>query len=560
MPSTRDPIAVPANAEAFYDRATTLLQLGRYGEALATYESALAIAPNYAEALNNRGSAMLQLGRVAEALQSYEKAILIKPEYLDAINNRAAALIVLDRNEEALACYDKILAINPNSEKTLVRRGALLHKLQRYQEALVNYDRSLVISPDNIAAANNRGSALLELGRYEEALACFDVALRSRPDNVSILSNRSLVLQGLRRYDEALASCDRALAIAFDSSAVWNNRGLILQDLRRFDEALANYDEALKREPDDALAHTNRSMCLLLLGDFERGWQENEWRWRSKRFTSARRDFSQPLWLGREDISDKTILLHAEQGLGDTIQFVRYTASVSRTGAKIILEVPAVLKQLFSDIAGVSQIVSQGEPLPPFDFHCPLLSLPLAFDTRLDTIPASIPYISVAESTVTAWRKRLSADVKLVVGLCWKGSAHFRGDRDRSMRLEELRQLFSLPDVQFVSLQKDLDSEERAVTASFGNFTHPGADFQKTAEMVSALDLVISVDTVWAHWAGAIGKPFWLLLPFTPHWCWLLDRVNSPWYPTARLFRQTQRGEWAEVIREIQQEIVRTMA
>jgi tetratricopeptide (TPR) repeat protein len=582
----------PSNPHFFNNRGLALLELKRGQEALASYDKALTIKPDYADALNNRGLALHEFVRYDEALASYDKALAINPDNPGALSNRGNTLQKLDRYHEALASYDKALAINPDYAEPLSNRGLALYEMGRYDEALASYDKALKIKPGYAEALNNRGGTLQRLNRHEEALACYDKALTIKPYYAQALGGRGLALQGLNRYDEALASYDKALAIKpdyvealsflgnalqklnrFDEAIAcydralaikrdyfeaWSNRGLALHALKRCDEALASYEKALAIKADYALALWNESLCRLLIGDFERGWKKYEWRWKTEELSKSPRTFSQPLWLGKEDIAGKTILLHAEQGLGDTIQFARYAQAVAGLGAVIILEVQPTLKPLLSNISGAYRVLSQGDPLPAFDFHCPLLSLPLAFNTRLETVPATIPYLRVRGSSVSDWREKLAGDGKRLVGLCWKGSPTYERDSERSLRLAELRPLLNCSGIRFVSLQKDLDDEERAITKGMQNFIHPGQNFQDSAEMIGALDLVISVDTAWAHWAGAIGKPLWVLLSFIPHWCWLLDRDDSPWYPTARLFRQTRRSNWENVIDMVKDEISRT--
>ena len=547
----------PEFSEALCNLGLALYTLKRYEEALVSFDKALTIKPDYAQVLRNRGLTLQKLQRSDEALASYNKTLTIKPDFAEALLNRGNVLRDLKHYAEALASYDKALKIKPESAEVLCSRGNALHDLKRYDEAIASYAKALTINADYAEALSNRGAALQELQHYEEALSSCEEALKINPDFAEALNNRGLALQKLKRYGEALASYDKALTIKPDYAEALSNRGLALQEHKRYDEALSNYDEALSIKPDYAEAHLNKSLCQLLIGEFERGCEEYEWRWKWDAFASARRNFSQPLWLGKEDISSKTILLHAEQGLGDTIQFARYAQAVAEKGAKVILEVQPALKFIMSGISGAHQVLSQGESLPDFDFHCPLLSLPLAFGTRLETIPARSPYLSVANNATSRWRKELAPSATRLVGLCWKGDPHYKRDRDRSMRLAQFGPLFDTPGVKFVSLQKELDDDERAITAGMENFVHPGANFKATAEMLGALDLVISVDTVWAHWAGALGKPLWILLSIFPHWCWLLDRNDSPWYPTAQLFRQTRFGDWEDVVTSVKHEMLR---
>jgi hypothetical protein len=296
----------------------------------------------------------------------------------------------------------------------------------------------------------------------------------------------------------------------------------------------------------------------LLLGDFDRGWEELEWRWQTPACAPWRRDFVQPLWRGEEPLAGRTILLHAEQGFGDAIQLARYAPLVAAQGARVVLEVPAPLTALCSRIAGVAAVVTRGERLPDFDCHCPLLSLPLAFRTRPATIPATIPYLSADEDRVRAWRQRLPETRMRRVGIAWAGNSSFQGDRTRSIGLARLSPLLAAPGVTFFSLQKELRDGDCDILRGNPHVMHLGdamEDFSDTAAIMACLDLVISSDTSVAHLAGAVGRPVWVLLQYVADWRWLLDRRDSPWYPTARLFRQPELDDWDSVIRQVRDEL-----
>jgi tetratricopeptide (TPR) repeat protein len=324
-----------------------------------------------------------------------------------------------------------------------------------------------------------------------------------------------------------------------------------LHALKRHDEALASYERAIALNPDYAEAHWNVCLARLRLGDFRGGWPQYEWGWKAG-YRGIERRFAQPRWTGAEPLAGKTLFVHAEQGFGDTIQFVRYVPLVAGAGARVVIEVHPSLVALLSGVQNVSSAVSRGGPLPAFDLHCPLLSLPLAFGTELDTIPARVPYLSAPETHLARWKIRLPRAEGLRIGLTWSGRNI--PDPDRSMALAQLAPLFDLPGIHFVSLQKDLrDSDEAALRGRPG-FLHLGpdlADFADTAAVIAQLDLVISIDTAVAHLAGALGKPVWILLPFLSDWRWLLDRDDSPWYPTARLFRQDKARAWDTVIARV---------
>jgi len=527
--------------------------------ALASYDRALALRPDFAVALYNRGVTLQGLDRCEEALASYDRALAAQPDHVEALNNRGVMLQRLKRDEEALASYRRALALRPDFVEALNNLGNTLRQLKRYDEALASYDRVLAMRPGRTDALNNRGNTLQAMKRYEEALASYDRALTQRPDYAEALNNRGAALKELRRYDEALASHDRALALRPDYADAHINRGVTLRNLARFDEALASYGRALALRSDDALAHWNKSLLHLLAGDFTSGWREFEWRWKSERPELINRDFAQPLWLGGEPIDGRTVLLHCEQGFGDVIQFCRYVPLVAERGARVLFEVPEALQGLMASFAVVAEIVPAGGKLPHFDLHCPLLSLPLAFDTGLHSIPAHTPYLSAPPAEVRRWDAELGVKDRLRIGLVWSGRATHQNDAERSIRLRSLLRLLGV-NAQFVSLQKDVRPDDKAVLqerSDLRNFGDRLETFSDTAALIANLDLVVSVDTSVAHLAGALGKPVWIMLPFVPDWRWLLDRQDSPWYPTARLFRQHGLGDWTDVLSRIVAELER---
>ena len=551
----------PNNFLALNNRGNALTALKQFKEALASYDRALAARPDYAEAHSNRGNALKELKRFEDALASYDRAIKLRPDYAEAHSNRADALIALQRFDEALGASDRALMLLPDFAEAHVNRGNALHELRRFGEALASHDRALMLRPDYAEAHSNRGNALHELKRFEDALASYDHAIMLRPDYAEAHSNRGNALQELKRFEEAVAGYDRALALRGDLAEAHSNRGNALKELDRFDEALASYDRALAVQPDFADVHFNEAMCRLLIGDLYRGWEKNEWRWETAQIRNGKRSFSQPLWLGSDEIAGKTILLHAEQGLGDTIQFCRYAPLVAARGARVILEVQAPLRDLMSTLSDAVQIVSAGQPLPDFDLHCPLLSLPLAFATQLETVPSATPYLSAQERKMRAWRDRLGRPHNPRIGLVWAGNPRKelpganRIDGQRSIALDRLAPLFQVTACEFFSLQKGDDAvrqlRDSAARQQVIDCTDDLHDFSDTAALIENLDLVISVDTSVVHLAGALGKPFWLLNRYNTCWRWLLDREDSPWYPTARLFRQDATREWEPVIARV---------
>jgi tetratricopeptide (TPR) repeat protein len=544
----------PDYAEALSNRGLTLHELKRFEEALASYDRALKARPDYAEALSNRGVTLHELKRFEEALASYDRALKVRPDYAEALSNRGVTLHELKRFAAALASYDRALKVRPDYADALSNRGVTLHELKQFEEALASYDRALILRPDSAEVLCNRGNTLKELKRFAEALASYDRALKVRPDYAEALCNRGVTLKELKRFAEALASYDRALKVRPDYAEALLNRGVTLKELKRFEEALTSNDRALTARPDFAEAHWNEALLRLLTGDFDRGWEKHEWRWETEQQRNEKRNFARPQWTGQQDITSKTILLHAEQGFGDTIQFCRYVPRVVERAERVILEVPKSLHELMSTLAGVAEIVCRGDPLPDFDIHSPLLSLPLAFGTRLESIPSTTPYLQAPTHALQRWQMRLGPRDRLRIGICWAGNANFKGDLNRSIGLPPLLPLLSSMDVQFFSIQKDLRAGDLDILQNNSQITHLGKEietFSDTAAIISLMDLVISSDTSVVHLAGALGKPVWILLQFVPDWRWLLDREDSPWYPTARLFRQDETRQWDNVIARV---------
>jgi tetratricopeptide (TPR) repeat protein len=541
----------PDNILALNNRGIALHRLKRFAEALASYDRALAMRPDYAEALSNRGNTLHALKRLEEALASYDRALAARPDYAEALSNRGNTLKELKRFAEALASHDRALVVRPNYADAYSNRGNALYELKQFEEALASYDRALALRPDFAEAHGNRGNALHALKRFEEALAAYDRALTLRPDYAEAHYNRGNTLHGLKRFEEALASHERALALAPDYSEALANRGVVLHELKRFDEALASYGRALVVRPNFAEAHYGEALCRMLTGDLPRGWENHEWRWETEQLGNGKRNFSQPPWAGSNEIMGKTILLHAEQGFGDTIQFCRYVPFVAERAARVILEVQKPLHELMSTLPGVAQIVSKGEPLPDFDMHCPLLSLPLAFGTQLATIPSETPYLRASPQAAMKWNGRLGPKSRPRIALAWSGRPTHKNDHNRSIGLSSFLSLLIGIDATYVSLQREVRAGDAAVLQSRSDLLHFGdelTNFSDTAALMSNLDLIIAVDTSVAHLAGALAKPVWVLLPFIPDWRWLLDREDSPWYPTARLFRQDDTRGWDGVL------------
>ena len=550
----------PSAASAHNNRGVSLNALGRRDDALASFESAIALMPAYFDALLNRANTLRDLDRFEEAVLGYDQAILLNPQAADLFLKRGHALMALNRFEHAIDSYDRAIARAPDDRDAWLNRGIAQARLARFDEAVASYDNAISLNPDDADAFSNRGAALKALKRFHDAVASCDRAIAISPRLAAAFSNRGMALREMDRLEEALASYDAAISLRPDFGEAVSNRANVLVSLRRFDEAIAGYQQAVALNPDDAVALSNSGMVKLLIGRFDEGWTEYEARWRIGQMSASRRQFRQPQWTGDEDIGGKRLLLVPEQGLGDTIMAVRYVRQVVDRGATVILELPAVLRSLLDQAGRGCEIVTQGDALPEFDLYCPLLSLPRAFRTTLATVPPGVPYVAASASHVAAWRERFRSFRGPRIGLAWAGNPHHNNDLRRSVGLEKLLPLLAQMEASFISLQKDLRAGDAELLRSHPQLVDLGRDlasYEDTAAVISLLDLVISVDTSVAHVTGALGKPVWILLPHNPDWRWMLDREDSPWYPTARLFRQSVPGDWTGVIERVAAEIDR---
>jgi len=502
----------------------SLHQGGQLPEAAAIYQQVLELQPGHFDSWHLLGLIALQANNSQLAVDFINHAIAIKPDYLAAYYNLGIALQASSQLDAAIASYDKAIAIKPDYAEAYLNRGSALNDLKQLDAAVASFERAIAIKPDYAAAYYNRGNSLKEL----------------------------------KQLDVAIASYDKAIAIKPDYTEAYFNRGGALQALGHLGAAIASYDNAIALNPDHVEAYLNKSLALLLQGDFEQGWPLFEWRWQSASVpVSRKRNFAQPLWLGDNSLEGKTILLHSEQGWGDTIQFCRYARWVADLGANVVLEVEQPIAPLLKGLDGVNDLVEKGKPLPSFDCHCPLMSLPLAFKTRLNTIPRPVRYLSPTQDKLAYWNRRLGEKQKPFVGLVWGGRTTHYNDHNRSIPLNLILPHLA-EGVQYISLKKELLDADRAALqqSSIRHFGDELNDFGDTAALCDLMDVVISVDTSAAHLAGAMGKPTWILLPYVAEWRWLLGREDSPWYPTAKLYRQTRMGDWDSVLRRVKADVV----
>lgn len=541
----------PFNIGQALQEAVSLHQQGRLRDAEKLYARALKAAPDNFDALHLLGLIKAQSGQMGEAHRLMSAALRINPGAPDALVNIANVLHALKRDAEALECLDKALAARPGDLEALLYRANTLTALNRPQEALACFDAVLARDPGRGDAHLNRGTVLATKGRHAQALADFDAVLAKAPNHAEALYNRGTALLELGRPAEALAAVDRVLAQAPKHMRAWNNRGRALQMLNQHADAIASFEKAIAVDKNYADAHSNLALSLLTLGDLGRGFTEYEWRWKRAGMADARRGYRGRLWLGEFPLGQRTILLSAEQGLGDTIQFVRYAPALARAGAKVALEVQPELKALLSGVEGVALCHARGETLPAYDVYCPLGSLPLALKTEASSIPADIPYLRADDAHIAKWRPAIAALPGKRVAFAWTGHARHANDRNRSIDLKLLEPLFGIEGVSFVSIQRELRENDAALLARHANVTHIGgelADMADTAAIAALTDLTIAVDTSVVHLAGAMGREVWVLLPFAPDWRWTLNGPHSPWYSQARLFRQPAPGDWPSVI------------
>lgn len=511
----------PANAEAHNNLGIVLRGLGRLDDALASYERALSLKPDYPEAHNNAGNTLRELDRLDAARQHLERAIALKPDYAEALNNLGLALHKLGLFEDAESHLRRAIALVPDYPDGLSNLAVVLDELQRPDEALDLLDRALAINPDHIESNNNRGNILRDMDRFDEALACFETALRLFPG-----------------YGDAYV-----------------NLGLALQSMGRQDDAVATLRRGLKILPENPDLHWNLALTLLQIGDYAAGWEEYEWRWRMPKFQVFARDMTQPLWHG-EELSGRSLHLHAEQGLGDTIQFARYVAMAAAKAARVSVECNAGLRRLFAGSQGWQSVEFVDTPPDGVDFHAPLMSLPRGFATRIETIPGEMPYLAAPPALVDAWAERLAATEGFRLGIVWAGNRTYQNDAKRSLAFPELTPLLETPGCTAFSLQLDRDEAADGVIDLAADL----GDFADTAAAIENLDLVIAVDTAVAHLAGALGRPVWTLLPAASDWRWLKNRTDTPWYPSMRLYRQQRPGDWQAVVRAVATDLRQTIA
>ena len=557
----------PNAAPAHRDRGIALAQLRRPAEALASLDRAIALRPDFAEAFSVRGNILQELGRLAEALANCDKAIALRPDSAILHYNRSLTLHGCDRLEEALAGYERAIALKPDYAAAFNKRGMVLWLLGRHGEAFASFDKAIALKPDLADAYYNRGLALQEFGRPREAVESYDRAVALAPGFVDALNNRGNALQILGNFEEALESYNKTVALKPDFAEAHYNRGIALLELKRPEDALASYERAIALKPDYPEALFSRGGCKLALGRVEKSaWIDYENRWRLKDYPAPGAGIEAPHWTG-ENLAGRSILVYAEQGLGDIIQFSRLVPLLAHEAAEVSFLVPGKLHRLLSGLPGNIRLCKSLEG-SRFDFQCDLQSLPRGLGLGLADIPLSIPYLAVDPERSLRWRNVIGSD-GFKIGIAWQGALWHKGVAivGRAVPLREFHPLAQIPGIRLISVQKNEGVEQLADlpfgmhVETLGEDFDAGPDaFADTAAAMQHLDLIITCDTSIAHLAGALGRPTWIALKHVPEWRWMLDRSDSPWYPSARLFRQKIRGEWSTVVGDMVKELTKRLA
>ena len=543
----------PNYADAHYNLGLVLQRQAKWAAAAECHQRVLALAPNHAAAHFSLGIIRQAQGQFAEAVEHFHQATALRPGFAEAHANLGAVLYLQGKVDESIAQYERAIACKPDYPGALNNLGIIFQTRNKSAEAKNCYERALAFKPDYVEANSNLGKIYHAERRYDQAIAQYQRALALKPDSPDIHFNLGVSLQRNQQLSEAVGCYQRTLALKPNYAAACNNLGAVLELQGSFEEAAVQYRRSLEIDPNSADAVWNQCLLQLLRGDFNSGLPSYERRWG---LTVKHHNFTQPQWRG-EPLHGARILLHAEQGLGDTLQFLRYLPLVQAAGGSVVLAVQSAVQRLARELPGVAGVVTDGDPMPAFDCQCALLSLPLVFGTTLDTIPAEVPYLPVPEE---ARRKAatLSWPAKgLRVGIVWAGNATHVKDRYRSIPSSLFEPLLRIEGAHFYSLQMGPEAAQLdTIKAPITDLTKFIEDLADTAALMTHLDLILAVDTSVVHLAGALGKKVWVMLPLGPDWRWLLHRDDSPWYPSMRLFRQTTFDDWHHALDKVQRALM----
>ena len=574
-------------ADAHYNKANVLRRMGHTAEAMDSFRHALRVEPKYTQALVNLADVLEEASRYEDALSCYNSILEYEEKPSKFLAKRSDLFAKLGRYSDALADLDIAASIDPMDPALPFKKGVIYQELSDTTEAISSFHAALKLKPDFVEAYNNIGAVLSSVGRDKEALGVYNAALSIYQDVGELYFNQANSLRSLGQYEQALESYNRAISIDSENPEYLNNRGVAFHKLNRlssalsdyedaiqrnpdyirainnqglafadtfkFDRALASYNRVIELNPDYAEAYWNKAILYLMHGHYLEGWRLFDWRLRMPGASTKYSFFDKPDWRGEEDISDKRLFIPSEQGLGDLIQFSRYAAMAVEKAGEVILEVPKMLVPVIRTLHPEITLSIKGQKPPEFDVYCPVMSLPYAFRTTLETIPTNGKYLSSDGQKVSLWQEALGPTDKKRVGLVWSGSPKHENDHNRSIPLTELVPLLS-DSVEWHSLQKEYRETDLAVLESMPQVSqHQDAlvDFSDTAALIECLDLVITVDTSVAHLAGALGKPVWIMLPHVPDYRWLTDRDDSPWYDSVRLYRQQASCNWAPLIERL---------
>ncbi|MBZ0107197.1 MAG: tetratricopeptide repeat protein [Candidatus Scalindua rubra] len=549
----------PGNADSYCNLGNTFKEHGKLDEAVEYYRKASELDPYNPVFHCNLGAALQESGALAEAISSYMEAVKLDPNYAMAFSNMGSALHESGKPDEAITCYERAIALNPDYAEAHNNLGTSLLEKGKSEESIICHKRAIELNPDCAETHNNLGTALMAQRKLDSAITSYKKALLLNPKYAEAHNNLGTALMAQSKFDAAIISHKKAIELKPDYAEAYNNLGTVLKGTGRPEEAIAHYRQAIELKTDYAQAHLNLAFALLLTENFKKGFQEYEWRLRLKRCIPE--TDRRPVWDGSY-LNGKSILVYTEQGIGDSIQFVRYLPMVKEQGGYVIVECQQSLCRLLKNFVGIDEIMektSHGKSPMQFDVQVPLLSLPGIFDTTVDSIPRNLSYIKPDPVLVSQWRAKFDNDNNLKVGIVWAGNPKHIDDRNRSCSLNDFAHLTSIRGLTFYSLQKGLASAEANKHTMVIKIVNPDNelnDFADTAAAIENLDLVIAVDTAVAHLAGAIGKPVWTLLPFVPDWRWMLERSDSPWYPGMRLFRQTQLNDWAGVFNQVKEALI----
>jgi tetratricopeptide (TPR) repeat protein len=541
----------PAAAAYYNSLGNVLQQQNLLPEAERQFRTAISLQPELAAAHVNLGNALRLMGRIEESLSAYQAALAIRPDHAATIVQLGIALLQAGRAAEAIPWLEKGLRLGPGLAAARTAYADALDRAGDYVKAEGEYRILTSLQPTRAELWCNLGRTLLAQGRRAEAVASLEEGIRHSPGLAELHYNLGLALLGDNQFAQAIACFERTVAIRADFSEGWIILGRVRLWSGDVEGAVISFKRALSLDPNDAEAHGALGLALLTKGDLQEGWAEYEWRWRAPSYQPMR-TFPGALWDGKPLDEGQTLLLHSEQGFGDAIQFVRYARLLAQRGQRVIVECQRELVRLFQSLEGIP-IYARNEALPEADAHCPMVSVPLRVGTTLENIPAEVPYLAAEPAAAAHWRERLATlPSGLRVGLVWAGNPGRKADDTRSLTLEQLSRLFTVPGVTWINLQKGTaGGQARPSDVVLHDFTSELADFADTAALVSNLDLIIAVDTAVAHLAGALAIPAWVLLPLGDVWRWMRDRSDSPWYPTLRLFRQTAPGDWNSVVDEV---------